>query len=214
MPWRPMLCPRSIEEIPPVPTPSAGTTSIHQFGSAHEHAWYFTVVYHSSWHETTYSLRNLKVSPAHVGLSVFSLDLTGLSDQSTLVDYLAEVFMFPHEAMGLDAEVDLISGLEWFGNADGYLIVVRGLADSLPVADSFVSILPSIVERWRSQAVPFVVVLDGKSERLQSAIFTANRAMGDAGRLPWAQPGTGAVNVVVHGVGILSQAGELSGSSP
>lgn len=133
------------------------------------------------------------------GMSVVRLALTGLPDRASLVDHLARAFMFPHEVGGLDAAVDLISDLEWFGNDDGYLVVARGLADSSAIGEAFVSMLPNIVDRWRSQAVPFVVALDDKGEQLQSALQAANRAMERAGELPWAQPGTGSVDVIVQG---------------
>jgi hypothetical protein len=131
-------------------------------------------------------------------MSVIGLDLTGLADRAALVDYLATAFMFPHATSGLDAAVDLISDLEWFGNTRGYLVVVRGLAEPTAVADSFVSILPNIVDRWRSQAVPFVVAVDGNSDQLKSTLLAANREMERAGSLPWAQPGTGAVDIIIH----------------
>jgi hypothetical protein len=133
-------------------------------------------------------------------MSVFELDLQGLPDRSALVDYLAKTFMFPHEIGGLDAAVDLISDLEWFGNVRGYLVVVRGVAGASAVGESFVSILPNIVDRWRSQRVPFVVAIDSQDERLQGILSAANREMERAGQLPWAQPGTGPAEVVVHGV--------------
>ena len=141
------------------------------------------------------------------GMSVIGLDLTGLLDRPTLVDYLARTFMFPHEARGLDAAVDLISDLGWFGNASGYLVAARGLAAPSAVSDSFVSILPNIVDRWRSQAVPFVVTIDGKGDQLQSALLAANRELERAEKLPWAEPGTGAVDVVIHGGEVASAGG-------
>ncbi|MEQ4207935.1 hypothetical protein [Actinopolymorpha sp. B9G3] len=134
------------------------------------------------------------------GMSLIRLDLAGLSDLASLVDYLSKAFMFPHEVAGLDAATDLISDLEWFGSASGYLVAARGLAESSVVAESFVSILPNVVDRWRSQAVPFVVTIDAKGDQLQRALLAANREMERAGRLPWAQPGTGPVDVIDHTV--------------
>jgi hypothetical protein len=131
-------------------------------------------------------------------MSVIRLDLAGLADDAALADYLATAFMFPHETRGLDAAVDLISDLEWFGNSNGYLVVVDGLDRAPKVVEPFASILPNIVDRWRSQAVPFIVAILMTSERLTSALAAANRRMDEAGRLPWAQPGTGGVDVVVH----------------
>lgn len=133
------------------------------------------------------------------GMVVIELDLQGLPDRSALVDYLANAFMFPREIGGLDAAVDLISDLEWFGNARGYLVVARGVAGATVAGESFVSILPNIVDRWRSQTVPFVVAIDGEDGLLQSALLAANREMERAGKLPWAQPGTGPADLIIHG---------------
>jgi hypothetical protein len=133
------------------------------------------------------------------GMRVIDLDLTGLADRAALVDYLAKTFKFPHETRGLDAAIDLISDLEWLGNTTGYLVLARGLTAASAVADSFVSILPNIIDRWRTQAVPFVVAVDGKGEQLQATLREENRKIERAGGLPWAQPGTGAVDVIVHG---------------
>ena len=62
--------------------------------------------------------------------------------------------MFPHEVSGLDAAIDSISDLEWFGNDGGYLVVARGLAELSPVADSFGSILPNIVDAGAAEPRP------------------------------------------------------------
>jgi hypothetical protein len=132
------------------------------------------------------------------GMSVIRVDLSGVSDRATLADHLAEAFMIPHETRGLDAAVDLISDLEWFGNSSGYLVVVDGLDRATGTAEAFASLLPNIVDRWRSQALPFIVAICGSSDLLTSTLAAANHAMDEAGSLPWAQPGTGAVEVVVH----------------
>ena len=52
---------------------------------------------------------------------------------------------------GLDAAVDLISDLEWFGNSRGYLVVVEGLDRAGGVIAVFASLLPNIVDRWRAR---------------------------------------------------------------
>lgn len=133
------------------------------------------------------------------GMHVIELNLESIHNGRELGEYLAGVFKFPHATSGLDAAVDMISDLEWIGCESGYLIIARGTREPSLAADSFVSILPNIVDRWRSQAVPFVVAIDGKGEQLQAALLAANREMERAGNLPWAQPGTGAVRVEVHG---------------
>lgn len=132
------------------------------------------------------------------GMHVIELNLEKVPNRRQLSEYLAKVFEFPHPTSGLDAAVDMISDLEWIGSDRGYLVLVRVAREHSPVADSFVSILPNIVDRWRSQAVPFVVAIDGSGEQLQAALAAANIEMERAGSLPWAQPGTGAVNVEVH----------------
>jgi hypothetical protein len=132
------------------------------------------------------------------GMSVIRLDLAGLTDAAALAEYLATAFMFPHETRGLDAAVDLISDLEWFGNSDGYLVVVDGVDRAPNVVEPFASILPNIVDRWRTQGVPFILAILMNSEQLTSALAAANLRMDEAGRVPWAQPGTGGVEVVVH----------------
>ena len=131
------------------------------------------------------------------GMTVFELDLQGLPDRLALVEYLAKTFKFPHEIAGLDAAVDLISDLEWFGNGRGYLVVGRGVTGESVAGEAFVSMLPNIVDRWRSQRVPFVVAIDGQDDRLQSTLRAANRQMERAGMLAWAQPGTGPADVVL-----------------
>lgn len=131
------------------------------------------------------------------GMSVFDLDLSPIANREALCDYLADIFAYPHKTRGLDAAVDLIGDLEWFGNDRGHLIIARGLTKST-VADSFVSILPSIVDRWRSQSIPFIVAIDGKDEHLQSELSVSNSKLDRFGRHPWVHPGTGAVDVVIH----------------
>ena len=108
--------------------------------------------------------------------------------------------MFPHETRGLDAAIDLISDLEWFGNPAGYLVIVEGMDRAREIVATFARMLPNIVDRWRSQGGIFVVVLKGaeSSREAASALASANSALEAAGQLPWAQPGTGAVTVVDH----------------
>ena len=38
--------------------------------------------------------------------------------------------MFPHKIGGMDAALDLMSDLDWFGNDAGYLVVVEGLGST------------------------------------------------------------------------------------
>ncbi|NMM17066.1 MAG: barstar family protein [Cellulomonas sp.] len=128
------------------------------------------------------------------------MDLARVHDRDGLAELLARTFMFPHETRGLDAAIDLISDLEWFGNPAGYLIIVEGMDRAREIVATFARMLPNIVDRWRSQGGIFVVVLKGaeSSREAASALASANSALEAAGQLPWAQPGTGAVTVVDH----------------
>jgi hypothetical protein len=108
--------------------------------------------------------------------------------------------MFPYRIAGLDAALDLISDLEWFGNDRGYLVAVDRSASAPVAAEIFASLLPNIIDRWRTQdGVPFMVVMDGNEPGLRATLIAANRKMDEAGSLPGARPGTGRVDVVVHG---------------
>ncbi|AMB42057.1 hypothetical protein IG195_08820 [Arthrobacter sp. TES] len=147
----------------------------------------------------TGSLRDRLKADAHLhGMMVFELDLSGLSDETALCAYLEAKFRYPYRTVGLDAAIDLISDLEWFGNRKGYLVIVRGATETSPIAGDFISMFPNILDRWRTQDVPFVIVVEEKGERLLAALAGANEFMERAGRLPWAQPGIGPVDVVVH----------------
>lgn len=99
------------------------------------------------------------------GMSVIDLDLTGLLDRPALVDYLAGTFMFPHEARELDAAVDLISDLEWFGNAGGYLVAARGLA--APSAVSAPRTVPTSSQDLRAECERARLVPAGARRRLR-----------------------------------------------
>ena len=132
------------------------------------------------------------------GRMVLELDISGLSDRLALTEYLAEEFMYPYRAVGLDAAIDLISDLEWFGNPHGYLVAVTGATDSSLVTADFASLLPAIVDRWRTQDIPFVIAIEEKGVQLQAALRDANDEIEKAGRLQWAQPGTGPVDVIIH----------------
>ena len=96
-------------------------------------------------------MASLEARAHSAGMSVIRVDLSGVSNRVMLADRLAEAFMFPHETHGLDAAVDLISDLEWFGNSRGYLVVVEGLDRAGGVIAVFASLLPNIVDRWRAR---------------------------------------------------------------
>lgn len=145
----------------------------------------------------------LERSARRAGASVIRLDLSGLCDREELAERLSQVFMFPHETKGLDAAVDLIWDLEWFGASEGYVVMVSGIARSAEnVLTIFAEMLPPIIDRWRTQQRAFVVAFVGDAQRraTKSALAKANIEMLEAGALPWAQPGTGPVAIVDHGV--------------
>jgi hypothetical protein len=134
------------------------------------------------------------------GASVFHLPLRDAQDRRSLGDLLARAFLFPHAAVGIDAAVDLISDLEWLANAQGYL-VVSDLSEALPqVVTSWAEVLPAIIDRWRSQGTPFSAVLVGgdSMEVAVAALSRANHQLERAGRLAWAQPGTGPIEIIDH----------------
>lgn len=145
----------------------------------------------------------LEHAARRAGASVIRLELSGVEDRMALGDRLAEVFMFPHKTRGLDAAIDLISDLEWFGNSSGYLVIVDA-ADAVrrDVLADFAGILPAILDQWRKQGNPFVVVLVGVTHRQAAlpALARANSRRAEFAKLPWAQPGTGPVTVVDHGM--------------
>lgn len=143
-------------------------------------------------------LADLKEDARINGMMVFELDLSGLTDVAALCRYLESEFMYPYRTAGLDAAIDLISDLEWFENSQGYLVIVRSASDASPITGVFGSLLPPILGIWRKQDIPFVIAIREKGDRLTVALAEANAEIEEAGRQPWAQPGTGPVKVVVH----------------
>ena len=131
-------------------------------------------------------------------MMVFELDLSGLADVSALCQYLESEFMYPYRTVGLDAAIDLISDLEWFGSTQGYLVVVRGATDTSPMTSVFAPFLPPIIDMWRKQDIPFIIAIDEKGVQLEAALAVANAEMEEIGRRPGTQPGTGPVEVVIH----------------
>jgi hypothetical protein len=135
-----------------------------------------------------------------LGASIVHLDLSDVRDRSQLVERLAQVFLFPHEVRGLDAVIDMLSDLEWLG-APAYLVIADGL-DAAPgeVSADFSGVLPAIIDRWRTQRIFFVVALIGSEHKreIESALDHTNFQLDEAGKLPWAQPGTGGAPVIDH----------------
>jgi hypothetical protein len=152
--------------------------------------------------EDTTIARELERAARETGASVIRVDLAGVRDRDALAERLARAFLFPHETRGLDAAVDLISDLEWFGSSQGYLVVVETADSAEQVIADVAGIVPAIIDRWRSQGKPFVLVLvvDAYRPVALSALAKANMQLVASGQLPGAQPGTGAVLVVDHSV--------------
>ena len=132
--------------------------------------------------------------------SVIRFKLADAQDRASLGDLLARCFLFPHETSGLDAAVDLISDLEWLGNADGYLVITELLGARAEVVTAWAEILPAIIDRWRAQGTPFAAVLvDGEAVGIaRAALSQGNRELERAGQLAWAQAGTGPVEILDH----------------
>ena len=105
-------------------------------------------------------LARLQEEARRAGMAVYVVDLSSIVDEAELTSYLSDMFGFPHLIRGLDAILDLLSDLDWIGNTNGYLMVVKGAVDSL-VRESFVWLLPSLLDRWRSREVPFVAAVEG-----------------------------------------------------
>jgi hypothetical protein len=147
-------------------------------------------------------VRELERDARESGASVIRVDLAGVRDRDALAEQLAQAFLFPHEPRGLDAAIDLISDLEWFGSSQGYLVVVETADSAEQVIADAAGILPPIIDRWRAQGKLFALVLVVGAHRqvALSALARANMQLAASGELPWAQPGTGAVIVVDHSV--------------
>ena len=143
-------------------------------------------------------LARLQEEARRAGMAVYVVDLSSIVDEAELTSYLSDMFGFPHLIRGLDAILDLLSDLDWIGNTNGYLMVVKGAVDSL-VRESFVWLLPSLLDRWRSREVPFVAAVEGGDETLASILYTENRKLEEFGRLRWGALDTGGVDIVIHG---------------
>lgn len=127
-----------------------------------------------------------------VGHMDFRLDLGDVRDANELVRVLADELMFPHEASGFDALLDLMSDLDWFGNDAGYVVDLRDL-DQLDehapdVLARFVALLPNLCDRWRSRGVPFRLILrchGTTKQTVRSVLDTANAELQEASHRPW-----------------------------
>lgn len=102
------------------------------------------------------------------GRSVFTIDLAEVTDQLSLLGLLGRELLFPYEARNFDAALGLMVGLEWFGNDDGYLYVLRSLRALNQVdrklLDTFLDMLPNLCDRWHSAGTPFDVLVVGEPE--------------------------------------------------
>lgn len=126
------------------------------------------------------------------GLMRFRVSFEGVRDVDDLISAVATELFFPHDASGLDALLDLMSDLDWFGHDAGYAVEFAGL-DQLQRRDpellaQFLSLLPNLCDRWRSSGVPFRVVLRCKRSTrgvIRDAIDAANARIEKASKRPW-----------------------------
>lgn len=135
------------------------------------------------------------------GCSVICLDLDGVTSIEELVDRISAAFLFPYRVSGLDAALDLMSDLEWFGNDVGYVVVLDGLGSIQGrVSGRLLKILPAVADRWRSQRRTFQVLVldDGTSpEDTLAGLSAGNQLLAEAARHEWASD-TGPVPVIEH----------------
>ena len=143
-------------------------------------------------------LARLQEEARRAGMAVYVVDLSNIADETALTSYLSDMFGFPHFIRGLDAVLDLLSDLDWIGNINGYLMVVKGAVDS-SVGESFVSLFPNLHDRWRSREVPFVTAIEGGDETLVSILYTENRKLEEDGKLRAGALDIGGVDIVIHG---------------
>ena len=129
---------------------------------------------------------------AHETRFVVELDVSTSRSVRDVVALLAENFLFPHDAAGLDAALDLMSDLDWLDHDTGYALYVRGL-DRLAITDEsllrrLVGMLPQLCDRWRTRCVPFQVVLIASVATvsvLREVLELANREIEQAATKPW-----------------------------
>lgn len=95
----------------------------------------------------------------------FQLRLGEVADVGELTQVVSTGMMFPHEASGLDAVLDLMSDLDWFGSDAGYVVELHELdqlVERVPdLLARFVALLPNLCDRWRSRDIPSRVILRG-----------------------------------------------------
>lgn len=123
---------------------------------------------------------------------VFRIDLGDARDTESVIRVVARELIFPHEATGFDALLDLMSDLDWFGAHAGYVVHLDGL-DHLRRRDSellarLVALLPNLCDRWRSRGVPFRLVLRGSPATraaVREVLDVANAWMEEAAKRPW-----------------------------
>jgi hypothetical protein len=126
------------------------------------------------------------------GLMRFRVSFEGVCGVDDLVNAVATELFFPHEASGLDALLDLMSDLDWFGHDAGYVVEFVGL-DQLQRGDpellaQLLALLPNLCDRWRSRGIPFCVVLRCKRSTrgvIRDAIEAANASIEKAAKQPW-----------------------------
>jgi hypothetical protein len=102
------------------------------------------------------------------GCTVFSVDLSGAEDKSTLLERTAAALRFPAWfGHNWDAWFDCLADLDWIPRAAGYVLLLRharGLRQSAPEAlDTALAIAEDAARVWSGRGVSFLVYVDIES---------------------------------------------------
>ncbi|WP_425556710.1 barstar family protein [Dactylosporangium darangshiense] len=125
-------------------------------------------------------------------MSVIRLDVGLVKDESSLLELLAQEFLFPGKT-GFDGAISYLADLEWFGTENGFLIIVTGLDVLMNAAtrslNRLIAILPAVLDRMRTRGTRCHYVLVGSHSVLQSCrkiLREENRKLLEAAeRYPW-----------------------------
>jgi len=134
------------------------------------------------------AVADMRAAATENGAMVIPVDVSQVTDRASLLSVLGRDFQFPAET-GLDGAADYLSDPWWYGNEDGYLVVVTGLAELLDAApdtfEQFVDMLPSVVDRCRTAGLPYRVVLVGDgavADRAAEVVSVANESLAESAR--------------------------------
>lgn len=116
------------------------------------------------------------------GASLYVSDMTSIRTRGALVDRLAGDFKIPGRMGDLNAALSSLADLDWAPNRDGYLWVVRGLANlranNGSLFDELVLVMVHVCDRWRSREIAFRILcfVDDATRRRLSAMVAAEAA--------------------------------------